>query len=388
VAAGTGQPYVVLAADHLRHLAVAPPDDGDRLVITGVSPPGDHQVGAGITVHGRNFAVPAERNQVTVGGVRVLRFDAGSDQSALVFDVPQVQGVPRVAPVVVSNDQGAAEWLISVVERVIVPKGEILLAEDFGDLAGQVIGEGETFTFWWRVRAATDVAATYRFRPLFAGSTGVDDDAWEAGAAVVDENGTKQDQFELEPVDRSDPFSRRVRVGVCLRVPSGARSVELALACEYPPASGNPDLNRPSPPVAVVVGEELALSDPRVSFSEPLLGAGGMVAPGGTLVVRPFKAVRLTVFAIVHEGGRFRFSAEVEPDAPGLWVLIDPVPGPMAVVGARDGGRVKFTVTLAVKEDDRHPARRLRVRVIGNPADSPIDRDRYESFVLFRLRTR
>ena len=135
-----------------------------------------------------------------------------------------MQGVPRVAPVVVSNDQGAAEWLISVVERVIVPKGEILLAEDFGDLAGQVIGEGETFTFWWRVRAATDVAATYRFRPLFAGSTGVDDDAWEAAAAVVDENGTKQDQFELEPVGPLRP-----------RSPAGC---EWACASRCPPAPG------------------------------------------------------------------------------------------------------------------------------------------------------
>ena len=58
VAAGAGQPYVVLAADHLRHLAVAPPDDSDRLVITGVSPPGDHQIGAGSPSMGATSRCP------------------------------------------------------------------------------------------------------------------------------------------------------------------------------------------------------------------------------------------------------------------------------------------------------------------------------------------
>src|SRR4030095_13419923 len=96
---------------------------------------------------------PAERTVVPGGGVRVLKFGAGSDQSALVFDVPQVPDPPRVVPLVVSNDLGQAESLISVVKRVVVPKGEIEITEDFGDLAGQVITPGDTLTFWWRVRA-------------------------------------------------------------------------------------------------------------------------------------------------------------------------------------------------------------------------------------------
>jgi hypothetical protein len=382
-AASDVQPYVVLAADHLRHLAVAPPDDSDRLVITGVSPPGDHQIGAEITVHGRNFALPPSRNVVTVGGVRVLTFNAGTGPSALVLDVPRVPDPPRVVPLVVSNDFGTADWLISVVERVTVPEGEISMAEDFGELAGQVIARGATFVFWWRVRALTDIAATYRFRPLLTGSTGATDAAWASGAAVVDTSGAERDQFELEPADPDDPSSGVVRVGVRLKVPVRATSVDLALGCEYPPAPGDPGLNRLSSPVAVVAGEELAISDPRIRFSPPHLTVGGVVADhDGALVVPVFRHVQLTVVARFEEGGEFRFEAGVEPPARDLWVLTDPQPDPADTVRARDGQMVSYSVTLLARREDLHPARRLRVRVarVGRVFET------YQSFIRFRLR--
>jgi hypothetical protein len=382
-AAGDAQPYVVLAAEHLRHLAVAPPDDSPRLVITDVSPPGDHQIGDQLTVHGRSFAVPAERNLVTVGDIRVLKFAAASDQSTLVFDVPQVPDPPRVVPLVVSNDHGQAGSLISVVKRVMVPGGEIEITEDFGDLAGQVVANGDTFTFWWRVRALTDMTARYRFRPMLAGSTGVPDADWPPGA-VVDENEAERDEFELEPDDRRGPLSRAARIGLRQQVPAGAESAELGLACEYPPAPANPNLNRASPPVAVVVGEELAISDPRIRFGTPRLTAGGTMALDGALVIPVLKEVRVTIPVTLVEGGVFQFLGQVEPDPAGIWVLAAPVPSPAAVSRRLpDGAEVSYSVTMLATEADTHPARRLRLRV----ANRGILATDYEAFAVLRLRT-
>jgi hypothetical protein len=373
-AAADAQPYVVLAAEHLRHLAVAPPDDSPRLVITDVSPAGDHQIGDQITVHGQGFAVPAERNLVTVGGVRVLKFDAGSDRSTLVFDVPQVPEPPRVVPLVVSNDLGQAQALISVVKRVVVPQGEIEILEDFGDLAGQVVAGGDTLTFWWRVRAAgTDVAATYRFRPMLAG--GVPDADWPPGT-VVDQRGDEQDQFPLS----ADP----VRIGLRQQVPAGAESAEVGVRCEYPPAPTNPRLNRASPPVAVVVGEELAVSDPRIRFGAPRLTAGGAVALDGALVIPVLREVRVSIPVTLVEGGQFRFVGRVEPDPTGSWKLTDPIPHP-EVLSRRfgDGDQVVYSVALQASKADRHPARRLRLRV----AREGLFVADYEAFGVLRLRT-
>ncbi|RZL85255.1 MAG: hypothetical protein EOP32_00315 [Rhodococcus sp. (in: high G+C Gram-positive bacteria)] len=382
VAAGAGQPYVVLIADHLRHLAITPPDDSDRLVITSVSPPGDHQIGSQITVHGRNFTVPGDRNTVTVGGVRVLQYNPGTNESALVFNVPTVPDAPRVAPIVVSNDRGVAEWLISVTERVVVPEGEIEFVEDFGDLADQTIDEDETFTFSWQVTAVTDVAASYRFRPVFTGAAGVPDADWESRATVVDDGGAERDTFELRPADPADPASGPVRVGVRLTVPVGADSVELSLACEFPPAPNDPDLNRPSSPVAIVVGEAVTPSDPRIVFDAPTISPGGTVADGA-LIFRVDVPARVRLRARLGEAGSFSYAGQVEP-ASDIWTLENPNPAPGVEIPEDGGSEHEFGLTLRATADETNPARVLRVRLTGIPAGGG---ERYVSFVRLRLRT-
>jgi hypothetical protein len=384
VDAAAGQPYVVLAADHLRHLAVAPPDDSDRLVIVGVSPPGDHPIRSEITVHGRNFAVPGNRNTVAVAGVRVAEFNPGTGPTALVFNVPEVTGAPRVAPIVVSNDHGDAEWLISVVPRVVVPEGEIEIADDFADLAGQIIDENQTYTFGWQVTAVTDVAGTYRFHPVFTGATGGRESDWAGAAVVVDDTGAERDTFRLAPRDPANPASGPVRVGVKLRVPVGAESVELALRCESPVAPGDPDLNRTSSPVRLVIGEPVPISDSRIVFDAPELTAGGVVAADGALVIPVGRDVRLLLVARFTEAGRFSYAARVEPGRQPVWRLKNPRPAPGIDESETAGGEGRFQVTLQPVAAETDPATVLHVRVTGRPAGGGDD---YVSFVRLRLRT-
>ncbi|MGY1727851.1 IPT/TIG domain-containing protein [Geodermatophilus sp. SYSU D01062] len=384
VDAATGRPFVLVTADFLRHLAVSPPEDTDRLVITGVSPPGDHQVGAEITVHGRNFALPAERNTVTVGGIPVVAYNPGTSDTALVFNLPEVLDVPRVAPVVVANDRGVAEWLISVVPRIPIPEGTVVFTEDLGGVSELPIEEGDTYTFLWQVEARTDVAATYRFRPVFTGAVGVPVDEWQAAASVVDAAGAADDHFELRPHDPDVPGSGPVPVGIRLTVPVGASTVQLALACECLVAPAKPELNRSSAPLEVVVGEMLTASDPRVEFDPPTLTAGGRVDPDGALVLPVGRSVRFQMITRPQEDGRFRFTAQVQPAAAGLWSLERANPAPGEEVAESAGGERRFAVTLLASGEETDPSRVLRVRVMGTPTAGGGD---YVSFIRFFLRT-
>jgi hypothetical protein len=374
VAAGAGQPYVLLAADHLRHLALAPPEDDDRPVITAVSPPGDHQIGAEITVHGRGFLLPSPRNVVTVGGIPVTEFRPGSSATALVLDVPPVPGVPRAAALTVTNENGSAEWLLSVVPRRDVPRGKIVMLEDFGDVAQQPLEENQKVTFYWQATAATDRSSTYVFTPVLTASTGVPASQWEA--TVVDAERRAREEFELGP-DGTDP----VAVGVRVVVPPRARAAQLQLRCTAPAAPADPALNRTTPVVVLVVGKATETSDPRVVFGDPVLTGGGSVSDDGVLAIPPGRPVRVAVVAHFKEGATASWRAGLESASPASWTLSNPDPPPSRTTTETAGGERPFTMPLVAGRSAAVATLRLQVDAIAAHSG-----EAYTSFVRLRLR--
>ncbi|SFO50171.1 IPT/TIG domain-containing protein [Geodermatophilus obscurus] len=381
VDAGAGQPYLVLAADHLRHLATPPVEDG-RPVITGVSPPGDHEIGSRITVHGRNFAVPDSHNTVTVGGARVRRFHAGTPGTALVFDVPSMPRVPRTASIVVSNEGGTADTPISVIAPVVVPQGALEIAEDLADLAGKQLDPGETVTAHWLVTALTDVPGVYTFSPLVSGSSNVPDRVWLETAAVVDDAGNEKDTFELAPATAGS--GEAVRIGIRITIPVGTEQADLALRCTLVANPADPLLNRTSSLVLLTVSGKMQASDPRTTFGVPfLVGGSGGVADDGALVMAPGDRGQMLIAERFDAAATVTYTASITPATPGFWVLEQPTPGPSQEIAVEAGSPGLFGVTVRSLREDPSPSRTLRVQVSADPGGGA---EGYVSFVRLRLR--
>src|SRR2546425_12125117 len=75
---------------------------GGAVFITDLS--GTLRIGETLTVLGGNFEVPASLNIVTMDGVRIDRFIAGSNDTTLVFGIPRsLNGAPRTATLTINN---------------------------------------------------------------------------------------------------------------------------------------------------------------------------------------------------------------------------------------------------------------------------------------------
>ncbi|MDH3303447.1 MAG: hypothetical protein OES24_23330 [Acidimicrobiia bacterium] len=382
----TGQRYVAFASDPLRFVTITHEEDSTRVVITGVTPPGDHEVGSEITVEGRNFVLPGTANDVTVGGAPVVAFNAGTTTESLVFNVPVVTDLPRVAPIVVSNANGTAEWLISVVERVVVPQGEVHFTEDLAHLDGTTITEGDSFDYHWDVELVADVAGQFTFRPVFTNAQGSTVSDWEDGAQVLDDTGAAAGTVTLEPADPSVAGSGPVRITIRVTVPVGATSVNLALEASSMDDPTDAGLNRQSSPVAVEVGQPPEVSDPRITFEAPTVTANGTIDPADGAVVIPVGLpVRVRVDAILVAGGTFTYAASLEPDDGGaVWEMVDQAPAPGVQVPDGAGSQEEIAVTLTPATADAATDRFLRFDVNAVDGTGTV---LYTSFTRIRLRT-
>src|SRR5207249_3005612 len=79
---------------------------GKTVIITNIFPSGPLQVGQEIQVRGRNFAVPANLNTVSIDGTLIERFNPGSDDTTLQFNIPPIpsaQGITKDVTLTVRN---------------------------------------------------------------------------------------------------------------------------------------------------------------------------------------------------------------------------------------------------------------------------------------------
>ncbi len=337
---------------------------GDAVTVTGIS--GSLRIGGELTVEGKNFEVPARFNTVTIGGILVQSFNPGTDDSNLVFNIPSLPGVPKEVALVVSNRHGTASWNLIVLPRERPrPDGELLITERLEGLG--IVDEGEQYTFPFELDSQTNIAETYRLFTIFTNAVGIGLDDWETNSELVNEDGTPIIQIRIIP-------GSPVLVGVRIRIPEDAESVNLTLRVESINNPDEPRLNRFSSPILIEVGSEQEASDPRVSFGPlEVVGAGRMVTDMelGDVIETSFGGgetfVRVTAeFEIV---GDYAYSTSISPEELEIWSVNVRVPDP-PTSSENAGSEQNIVIGLELNEDtDSESFRNLEIRVSRTNTD-------------------
>jgi hypothetical protein len=345
-------------------------------VITDRFPQGDIRVRSELRLIGRNFLVPSHLNTVTIDGLSLTSFLAGSSDTQLIFDIPPTfTGLPKNVTVTVTNRNGSARTTIRLLPEVEVPLGKLVITDQTPDL-GEAVQVGHSYLFQFLLDSQTTIPETYTVQPVFTNANGAQASAWRSGTALI--GGT---QVRITP---QDP----VTIGARVTVPAGAVSVDFAMAAEAQ-NSTDPSLNVTSSVRSLVIGQSQAVSDPRVKLQLAQIGPfdpqGNPAQMRNALIdgqqgveVRFGQSGQLPVDVFdIQVQGTYRYEATIE-NAGTMWTFANPNP-PETQEGA--GGSQQ--VTVAVTCNATAPERRFMVvRAQRLKADGSVD---FTSFVRFPI---
>lgn len=267
------------------------------LAITSVRPV-EPRIGDKMRVTGTGFRDPYWANIVTIDGIATPILEAESSQHELVFFVPDVPYVPKIATLEITAHDRSVTFEFPLLPEILVPAGEVVAfthhatTTPFGDNPNLVGGGTYTFTFRLvaDVRDAPVTLRTY-VAALPAGWT----------AVLVDEAGLEVAGAMPLQVGNGQERLVRVRVAVPSAGPGNAELRVWAVAqeqdAEFAPGNCGIALTRggliPSPDDRVHVS--LAVADiPNVNVENgrlmlppdqdpgPLLGFSVYLADAGT----------------------------------------------------------------------------------------------------------
>lgn len=265
-----------------------------------------------MTVVGRNFDVPTRFNTVLVGDEQIKEFNPGTDDSHLVFGVPDIGPVRTRVDVVVRNKYGDASDKIFIDPPLVQPKGELGIGEDTS-LISEAITIGKTYTYLFKITSETDIGETYRLRAGFTDTVGASELDW------LNNTNPRDQTLPFEP------FKERI-VPIQIKVPTGAQKATLILRITSVNSSADPLLNRTSTPLKIEVGEKPEVNDPRVTFSKPEVSGNGHL--DGDIVVSPLGGkTRLKVSAHFEKKGTYKITPSFDPDATNVWLWENLKPG-------------------------------------------------------------
>ncbi|MDQ1639058.1 MAG: hypothetical protein QOF62_2397 [Pyrinomonadaceae bacterium] len=241
-------------------------------VITGLQPSSRVPIQSELRIMGRNFGLPSS-NVVTIDGVPVRQFKAGSTDTLLIIDVPLIAGVTEQGKTViltVSNPQGFSQTSLVIVPAVqTIPTGSLFATLSQSPSEPQLLA-GQSYTFVFAVKAFTNMDEAFTLTPTV--STG-----W--AVTIVDSNNAPI-PAEIR-IPKSDPPAGTIReVRVRVAIPAGpgpgtTAQLKLAVASKLNPTglritSGGDTITvgQPPPPPQRVT----------VSFSAVLKPAGAPAA--------------------------------------------------------------------------------------------------------------
>lgn len=350
--------------DRVAALETIRPGDG-AVVIDRLS--GTMRLGDVLEVHGRNFEELVSLNTVRIDDTRILRFNPGSSTTRLVFNIPtQIQGVPKVVTLTVTNRNGSASTTFTLLPAAQVPVGALVIMEDFGNI-GQ-INVGSSYTFNFILESQTTIAETYRLEAKYASIIGASEADWRANTELVDLSGARLLAFNvLQPFT---PFP----VGVKIKIPSLATSATLFLRAES--VHNDAELSRTSSAVSIVVGGTPQASDPRVTLTLEPFGVFAKARlntiNGVDTVEVPFGDFDTISFnASFAAQGTYSFEAEMEP-APGTdWRLTNLRPSTPLQKQAGETEIISVIANLDAAANPEHTEQRtLVIKVRRTDTDS------------------
>ncbi len=289
--------------------------------ITDLLPHGTRRVGEELNVVGENFLTPAEANNVTVGGIRVVVFKSVSDANAgrsLVFDIPKVSpladaGTP--VPVRVENKNGSDSRQLALQPALDFPTGNLALKYTTAPvltLARPNIELAQTYDFIFTLTATVNKEATYNLsRTLTA--TG-----WAAQILNVSNN-EPLSQMTIPGNLAGEQRQLRVRV----TAPTGG-STTTTLALSATETSGGNRVTPGNEQIVITVGQPPPKPETRVTvnFNAP---DSGITQVGNRLQFKRGTLGLGTFDLTVREAGKYRVTASLR--SPTGWTLGQPTAG-------------------------------------------------------------
>jgi hypothetical protein len=286
-------------------------------IITGLFPSGALSVGDELQVLGKNFAVPATLNTVSLDNLLVQRFNPGSSDSVLIFNIPAgLAGLPKDVVLTVGNRVGSASKTITIMPEHLVPKGRVVITDRTPSLG--TIQIGGTYVYVLEVDSQTTIGETYRLEARYSNVKGTASLAtWSSNTVLVDSAGSQLNS-SLVKIEPTSPLV----VGVKVTVPTGAVSADLVLSVKS--INNDAELSRSSGLISIVVGQAPDVSDPRVSVTLRPFGSaskGKIIQVNGvdTIAVPYNGQARVSVNAAFSVAGNYAYSATISPDATGIW---------------------------------------------------------------------
>lgn len=203
---------------------------GPPVFIDEVNPQGTLELGANVTLKGRNFSTPASSNKVSVDGIPITNFDAFSSSTQMGFNIPLTLSVTKetTAQIVVFNAEGGLPGArtIQVKPKAVVPSGGVIVkyfaheleSPSSSDLA-PVVAKGQTWLFTFVVTISSNQPARMLFTPTVVLSGPAGGSAWTV--KILKDDKSETDSIPLD-IAATSPSGMQKTVAVRLRIPNDA----------------------------------------------------------------------------------------------------------------------------------------------------------------------
>ncbi|HEX8129162.1 MAG TPA: IPT/TIG domain-containing protein [Pyrinomonadaceae bacterium] len=327
------------------------------------------RVGDRLRVKGQNFSVPAELNEVFIGGVKVLSFALDSGDTQLSFDVPTIPGLAGAGSnvtVKVTNPNGTDSDVVTVAPKLIIPDGTIqvtYVTPPVMPLGTPNIESSKSYIFTLEVKATADQQGNYTLTPSVIGVQN-----WTA--ELLEDNGdtVRSSNVITLPGNPITGATKHIRVRV--KVPSAqangtAGTVRLAVNENTPDTGVVPGNAQfvvtvgqppPTPETRVRIMLESAFDSARITLGKVMLKRGqGMGMVGFSLQ-----------FAV---GGNFQVTTAVKN--PTGWTVGDIDSPSFTLANPPQGTTANKTVLAQFAAGASAAETEILINVTGTPTTGP-----------------
>jgi len=235
----------------------SPPSGPGAPIITSTSPSPDVPAGSTLTINGQNFEVPQVLNSITLGGKPLSDFVGVSSDQVVNVVVPGdiVSTLPATLELVLTTTAGSASANVHVVAADVPLVGAVVVKDASGVVPAANVGDTIHYAFTLDANAV-NLPEQYHVVVTFANPNGSSIAAWTANTSYVG-----VDSSQMVTVDPAEPAT----VGVDVKVPTGAKSVDMTVAAvsmHNDPVSSSNKLAIP-----ITVGQAGPTADPSIHLS-------------------------------------------------------------------------------------------------------------------------
>lgn len=293
------------------------------------------RVGETLTLVGRNFDSPPDKNIVTIGGFIIDRFEISPD-GELIFGVPliDIAGSKLDTQVTVRTGNGVSSRPVTLLPQLVIPVGFVVFTQDSANQAQPALNANAQVDIGFFVDSQTNIAESYVITASYSDAAGaVTADQWLANTTLKTGTG---DPITATPIkiNAFQPFKVVVHVTVPSAAVANTTTVKLTLRAQS--VNNDSALSRSADPLLLTAGQGLPFNDSRVEWVNEVPSAPTSTnnarrvtdtATGKEFVEVPFGGNGLlNLRANFKINGNFAYSVAVDPANGGAWNTIKASP--------------------------------------------------------------